>query len=83
VATAQRDLAQLLVDAERVLDARAEAEEARATFERLGSWAEVEKLDALLQEASGEGTSAEPKRPRGAWRSVRRPRSTSTPEELR
>ncbi len=49
VATAQRDLAQLLVLAGDVTAAQAEAEEARATFDRLGARVEIEKLDTLLE----------------------------------
>ena len=45
VAKALRDLAHLLVREDRMLDAKAEAEEARATFERLGAPGEAEKLD--------------------------------------
>jgi tetratricopeptide (TPR) repeat protein len=49
VATAQRDLAHLLMRQGKVADATAEAQEARTTFERLGAWGELEQLDALLK----------------------------------
>ncbi len=48
IATAQRDLAQLLVLEGRVAGAKEVAQAARATFERLGARVEVERLDALL-----------------------------------
>jgi tetratricopeptide (TPR) repeat protein len=48
VATAQRDLAQLLVLDGHVGVAKEIAQAARATFERLGARVELEKLDALL-----------------------------------
>jgi hypothetical protein len=50
MATAQRDLAQLLLREGKVADANAEAQEARMTFDRLGAWAEVEKLDAQFKD---------------------------------
>ena len=51
IAMAQRDLAMLLVREGKTADANAEAQEARALFERLGAWLEVEKLDAFLKDA--------------------------------
>ncbi len=49
VATAQRDLAALLIREGKVAAAKVEAQEARATFGRLGARAEIGKLDALLE----------------------------------
>ena len=48
IATAQRDLAQLLVLEGNVAAAKEVAQAARATFDRLGARVEVDKLDALL-----------------------------------
>ncbi len=50
VATAQRDLAQLLARAGKVVAAREVAETARAGFDRLGARVELRKLGALLEE---------------------------------
>src|SRR2546422_7464408 len=55
VATAQRDLAQMLTRDGDVAAAREVALRARATFERLGARVEIDRLDALLPvETSGE-----------------------------
>jgi tetratricopeptide (TPR) repeat protein len=48
VAIAQRDLAYLLARGGQVIAAKAMARSARATFHRLGSKVEIEKMDALL-----------------------------------
>ncbi len=48
VASAQRDLAYLLACEGNVAAAKAVAQQARATFARLGANAEIDKLDALL-----------------------------------
>lgn len=52
VASAERDLAQLLAHRGDVAAAKAVAQEARVAFDRLGARAELEKLDALLETAS-------------------------------
>jgi hypothetical protein len=48
VAIAQRDLAYLLARSGQVIAAKEMARSARATFHRLGSKVEIEKMDALL-----------------------------------
>jgi tetratricopeptide (TPR) repeat protein len=50
VATAQRDLAQLLAREGKVVAAREVAETARAGFDRLGARVEIRKLGALLED---------------------------------
>jgi len=80
VATAQRDLAHLLVRGGRILDAKAEAEEARATFERLGALVEVEKLDTLLRDAVAPSAPRDATEQRPPWRGVRRSRPAKDEE---
>ncbi len=50
VATAQRDLAQLLAREGKVVAAKEAAQTARATFNRLGAKVEIRKLGALLED---------------------------------
>jgi hypothetical protein len=50
VASAQRDLARLLVSLRRGAEAADLAREARATFDRLGASREVKQLDALSRQ---------------------------------
>ena len=50
IASAQRDLAHIMARENRVAAATSLAKAARATFDRLGARAEVEKLDVLLAE---------------------------------
>ena len=50
VATAQRDLARILVSEGDVAAAREVAHMARATFERLGARVEADKVGALLRD---------------------------------
>jgi ATP/maltotriose-dependent transcriptional regulator MalT len=50
VATAQRDLAQLMAGAGEFRAANEEARAARAGFDRLGAKGEIAKLDALLEQ---------------------------------
>ena len=81
VATAQRDLAELLLRLGRVFDARAEADEARAAFERMGAWVEVAKVDALFEDGAEAATPPSAvKKPRSAWRTARRSRTNPTSE---
>lgn len=49
VATAERDLALLLIGTGDSAAGKAAAQRARATFQRLGARAEIDKLDALLE----------------------------------
>ena len=62
VATAQRDLAQMLAGEGEVVAAKKLAETACATFERLGARVEIRKLGALLEDPDSPG------RPTGAPR---------------
>ena len=55
VATAQRDLAQLLAREGKVVAAREVAETARAGFDRLGARVEIRKLGALLEDPAPPG----------------------------
>jgi tetratricopeptide (TPR) repeat protein len=49
LASAERDLALLLIQAGDMATGKAAAQRARSTFQRLGARAEIEKLDALLE----------------------------------
>jgi hypothetical protein len=56
IATAQRDLANLLAREGKAVGARTMARAARETFERLGAKVEVQKLDVLLKDPDLERT---------------------------